>query len=85
MFHLKVAGSTLVEVGDRTCVLTAALADLPQTQVDLSRLGDLVESIVTELRSRYLRGETLPWRFTDVDTFVGRCFFHHQDSIDLRP
>jgi hypothetical protein len=81
VFHLAADRGPLVELGDRTGVLTKGLGDILPTTVDLIRLGDLVEMIVREIRRRFLYKEELPWKVSDVDEFGRLSFFSHSDSI----
>jgi hypothetical protein len=80
-FRLTVGQSQLVTLGDRSDVLTAPLGDLPDTVVDLVRLGDVVEAVVAEIQRRHLAGGPLRWKVDDVTTFVGQSFFTHVDPI----
>ncbi|MET0715991.1 MAG: hypothetical protein ABWY57_13860, partial [Mycetocola sp.] len=82
VFRLQAGTDRLVEVGDRTDVLSKRLADLPPTFVDLGRLGDLVEGIVAAVRERHLARRDLNWLMNDVDEFVGQCIFTHLVPIE---
>ncbi|MCU1501076.1 MAG: integrase [Ilumatobacteraceae bacterium] len=82
VFRLQAGTDRLVDVGDRTDVLSKRLADRPPTFVDLRRLGDLVEGIVASVRERHLARRNLNWLMNEVDEFVGQCIFTHLVPVE---
>jgi hypothetical protein len=63
-------------LGDRTNSATTPAHQLAPTTIDLRCLGDLVESIVAQVREHHMRGVALPWIVDDVSQLIARVFFH---------